>query len=107
MDIVSTPTRLKGEGLFIGCMQKNDGGGYVRPRSKRAAPERLNKKEEGQVRNWVETDYPLSFFRHEESLLWSSAHLAEDLIVLQSSCYLKRAGVLLGKPAVQGIHTGA
>ena len=95
------PDKVKGEGLFIGCVQKNDGGNYVRPRSKRAAPERLNKKEEDLVRNWVETDYPLSFFRHEDHCYGFPQHLTDDLIVLQASCYLKRAGVLMGKPAAR------
>ena len=95
------PDRLKGEGLFIGCVQKNEGGSYAWPRHKKAAPEKLNKKEEDQVRSWIQTDYPLSFFRHQEHCFGLPQQLAEDLVVLQSSCYLKNAGVLMGKPAAR------
>jgi 16S rRNA C967 or C1407 C5-methylase (RsmB/RsmF family)/NOL1/NOP2/fmu family ribosome biogenesis protein len=92
------PDRLKGEGLFIGCVQKNEGGSWAWPRKKSAA-ERLTRKEEEGIRSWVQPDQPLLFFRHQEYSYALPEHRAEDLGVLQSSCYLKKAGVLIGKPA--------
>ena len=95
------PDRLQGEGFFIGCLRKNDGGNYTWPRNKKMTAERLSKKEEEGVRNWVLSELPLFFFRHQEYSYALPLSLAEDLAVLQSSCYLKKAGVLLGKPAAK------
>ena len=92
------PDRLKGEGLFIGCVQKNDGGSYTWPRKKNA-PEKLTRKEEEGIRSWVQPDQPLLLFRHQEYSYALPEHRGEDLGVLQSACYLKKAGVLIGKPA--------
>ncbi len=94
------PDRLKGEGFFIGCMQKNDGGDFVRPRNKKATPSpKLSKKEEENVSGWVRADVPLFFFRHQEYIQVLPGNLAEDLSLLQAACYLKRAGVRMGKLA--------
>jgi NOL1/NOP2/fmu family ribosome biogenesis protein len=61
---------------------------------------RLNRKEEEQVRDWVRP-VPLFYFKHQEYSYGLPLSLAEDLALLQSSCYLKRAGVLLGKPGAK------
>ena len=97
------PDRLQGEGFFLGCLRKNDGGNYAWPRNKKTGAGqlvRLGRKEEEQVRNWVQPA-PLFFFQHQEHSYGLPLSLAEDLALLQSSCYLKRAGVLLGKPGVR------
>jgi 16S rRNA C967 or C1407 C5-methylase (RsmB/RsmF family)/NOL1/NOP2/fmu family ribosome biogenesis protein len=95
------PDRLNGEGFFIGCVQKNDGGSFAWPRNKKTTSEKLNRKEEEQVRNWVQAGYPVSFFRHQELCFALPQQLTEDLGVLQSACYLKKAGVWMGKPALK------
>ena len=97
------PDRLQGEGFFIGCLRKNDGADYSWPRNKKTGAGqlvRLGRKEEEQVRNWVQPAQ-LFFFQHQEHNYGLPLSLAEDLAILQSSCYLKRAGVLLGKPGAK------
>jgi 16S rRNA C967 or C1407 C5-methylase (RsmB/RsmF family)/NOL1/NOP2/fmu family ribosome biogenesis protein len=95
------PDRVQGEGFFIGCLRKNDGGSYSRPRSRKPGSEQLSKKEEGGMSSWLGTDLPLFFFRHQEYAHALPLSLAEDLAILQSACYLKKAGVLLGKPGAK------
>ena len=87
------PDRLEGEGFFIACVRKTDGGSFVAPR-KINAPERISKKEQELL--WVRSDIPLYFFRHQEQVHALPAMLAADLPILQSACYLKKAGITLG-----------
>jgi 16S rRNA C967 or C1407 C5-methylase (RsmB/RsmF family)/NOL1/NOP2/fmu family ribosome biogenesis protein len=94
------PHKLHGEGLFIACLRKTDGGSFVPPR-KSSAPERISKKEQELLQPWVRQDTPLFFFRHQEQVHALPATLAADLPILQSACYLKKAGITLGTPAVK------
>ncbi|HEV2481778.1 MAG TPA: RNA methyltransferase [Puia sp.] len=94
------PDKLKGEGFFIACLRKTDGGSFVPPR-KTNAPERISKKEQELLQPWVRQDVPLFFFRHQEQVHALPATLAADLPVLQSACYLKKAGITLGTPSAK------
>lgn len=89
------PDRLKGEGLFIACLHKTEGGNFAPPRKKNA-PERPSKKEEEVVQRWLKPETPLFLFRHQEYVNALPASLAGDLQIVQSACYLKKAGVTLG-----------
>jgi 16S rRNA C967 or C1407 C5-methylase (RsmB/RsmF family)/NOL1/NOP2/fmu family ribosome biogenesis protein len=94
------PDRLKGEGFFIACLRKNDGAAYTPPR-KRSTPEKPAKKDEERMGAWIRPETPLFFFHHQELIYGLPATLAADLSIIQSSCYLKRAGVPLGKFSVK------
>ena len=89
------PHKLHGEGFFIACLRKTDGGSFAPPR-KLSAPERISKKEQELLQPWVRQDVPLFFFRHQEQVHALPATLAADLPILQSACYLKKAGITLG-----------
>jgi 16S rRNA C967 or C1407 C5-methylase (RsmB/RsmF family)/NOL1/NOP2/fmu family ribosome biogenesis protein len=102
------PDKLKGEGFFIAVLRKNDGGEFVVPRGKRPGAgkpvaDKLTKPEELQVRNWVRDDLPLLFFRHNEHVYILPEHLGMELPFLQSCCYLKKAGVMAGKPTAKDL----
>jgi 16S rRNA C967 or C1407 C5-methylase (RsmB/RsmF family)/NOL1/NOP2/fmu family ribosome biogenesis protein len=90
------PDRLKGEGFFAACLRKEDGGAYIPPR-KLAGPERPGKKDEGRIRDWMKPEEASYFFYHQEQIYGLPRELAGDLSILQSACYLKRAGVPLGQ----------
>jgi 16S rRNA C967 or C1407 C5-methylase (RsmB/RsmF family)/NOL1/NOP2/fmu family ribosome biogenesis protein len=94
------PDKVKGEGLFIACLRKTEGGAYVAPR-KRTIPERPAKKDEERINAWIRPETSPFFFYHQELIYGLPASLAADLPVIQSSCYLKRAGVPLGKLSVK------
>ena len=94
------PDRLDGEGFFIACMRKNEGGTYVAPRKKNA-PERPTRQEELRIREWVRDEKPLFFFRHQEQIYALPESLAAELPLVQSACYLKRIGVPMGKLAAK------
>ncbi len=90
------PDRLQGEGFFIACLRKNEGAAFTATRKKQS-PERPAKKDVQRIKTWIKPQTPLFFFSHEELIIGLPEQLATDLSVLQSCCYLKRAGVPLGK----------
>ena len=90
------PDKLDGEGFFIACLRKEDGGVYSAPRKKNI-PEKLSRVEETRVREWVRPDAAVAFFRHQEQINALPESLIAELPLLQSACYLKRAGVPMGK----------
>lgn len=95
------PDKLEGEGFFIAAVRKQDGGAFTYPKSKRQGIEKLSRKDVDALKGWVKEMEALSFFRHEETVRALPAALTEDLSYLQSFCYLKKAGVLLGKPSIK------
>lgn len=95
------PDKLKGEGFFIACVRKEEGGAFSYPKSKKPAPERLTRAEEGQIRGWIRPEARVTFFRHNGQAYALPEHLMEDLIYIQASCYLKKAGILAGTPAAR------
>jgi 16S rRNA C967 or C1407 C5-methylase (RsmB/RsmF family)/NOL1/NOP2/fmu family ribosome biogenesis protein len=94
------PDKIKGEGFFIACLRKT-GGGSFSPRRKTNAPERISKKEQELLQTWVRQGQPLFYFKHQELVHALPANLAVDLPILQSACYLKKAGVALGTPTAK------
>lgn len=95
------PDKLKGEGFFIAAVRKNEGSTFSYPRNRKQGLEKLSRKEEEALGPWIAEHSRLFFFRHEEMVRALPAALAEDLTYLQSCCYLKKAGVLLGQPSVK------
>lgn len=95
------PDKLKGEGFFIAAVRKEDGGTFTYPKSRRQGIEKLSRKEAEELNRWVKGEDALFFFRHEDTVRALPAALAEDLSYLQSFCYLRSAGVLLGKPSMK------
>lgn len=101
------PDKLDGEGFFIACLRKVDGGEYSAPASrKKTVPEKLSRAEEARVREWVRPDEAVAFFRHQEQINALPESLIAELPLLQSACYLKRAGVPMGKLSAKELIPG-
>ena len=94
------PDKLDGEGLFMGVLRKKDGSTDICYR-KKPALERPSKKDEERISGWIRPELPMAYFHHQELIYGLPAGLAAELPVVQSCCYLKRAGVPLGKLAVK------
>ena len=97
------PDKVKGEGLYMAGVRKTGGAAFVAPR-KKGGVERLTRKEEDVIGGWVRPDTGLVYFRHGELIHAIPAGVLADVSVLQSHCYLRRAGVSLGKAA--GVSLG-
>jgi NOL1/NOP2/fmu family ribosome biogenesis protein len=91
------PDKLQGEGFFITVVQKSEGDTFSYPKHKKQGLEKLSRAQAEELRPWVAAGKELYFFRHEEFVRSLPAGSADDLSYLSSSCYLKKAGVLLGQ----------
>ncbi|HSZ84611.1 MAG TPA: hypothetical protein VK787_01200 [Puia sp.] len=93
------PDKLKGEGFFISAIHKKDGSDFYFPKTKKNNYERLIKNEEVMVRKWITDDADVIFFKKNELVYALPSNQQDDFTFLQSSLYIKKAGVLLGKIA--------
>jgi 16S rRNA C967 or C1407 C5-methylase (RsmB/RsmF family)/NOL1/NOP2/fmu family ribosome biogenesis protein len=91
------PDKVKGEGFFISCVKKKEGGEFFFPRAGNQSLTKLGKKETALVTNYIKRDLFLIFFIHDGLVNALPASLERDLIYLRAFLYLKKAGVLLGK----------
>ncbi|HLX65914.1 MAG TPA: hypothetical protein VKR41_02930, partial [Puia sp.] len=102
------PDRVRGEGLYMACLRKVGGAAFAAAR-KKGSVERLSGKETEKLGCWVRADRGLAgradpglaYFRHAELIHVIPEPLLAELSVLQSACYLRRAGVPLGKWSVK------
>jgi 16S rRNA C967 or C1407 C5-methylase (RsmB/RsmF family)/NOL1/NOP2/fmu family ribosome biogenesis protein len=90
------PDRLRGEGLYMACLRKTGGGAFVAPR-KKGLMERVPKKELEKISGWISAAAGMATFYHQELIHLIPEELMAELSVLQSACYLRRAGVPIGK----------
>jgi 16S rRNA C967 or C1407 C5-methylase (RsmB/RsmF family)/NOL1/NOP2/fmu family ribosome biogenesis protein len=92
------PDKIKGEGLFIACFKKKDGGdGSANIKKHRL--NRLTAKEEAILHPWIQQPQNFHFYHQNGSVLAFPSVMEQDLIRLSTSLYVKRAGVFCGKPA--------
>lgn len=94
------PNRLNGEGFFIGGLRKN-GGDAFRPPRRTVQPERPGNKEQQQLHHWIRPGTDLFFFLHGSEIHALPGRLASELPILQSVCYLKKAGITLGSSSAK------
>jgi 16S rRNA C967 or C1407 C5-methylase (RsmB/RsmF family)/NOL1/NOP2/fmu family ribosome biogenesis protein len=97
------PDKLRGEGLFMACLRKTGGAAFAAAR-KKGSIERVPKKDLEKMSGWVRSDRglaALAYFYHRELIHAIPEVLLAELSVLQSACYLRRAGVPIGKLSVK------
>ncbi len=91
------PDRLKGEGFFIAAFKKNgivDTGGRIDPKLKNK-PQLLSKTEKEIIEPYLDTG-DLVFFKWQDEIIAIPGELMNDMQLLQSSLYIKKAGVKIG-----------
>jgi 16S rRNA C967 or C1407 C5-methylase (RsmB/RsmF family)/NOL1/NOP2/fmu family ribosome biogenesis protein len=101
------PDKLRGEGLYMACLRKSGGAAFAASRKKGGAErrkgvsDRLPRKDEERLKSWVRDDLGLAYFYHSEFVYAIPEGLLPEISVLQSACYLKRAGIPIGKWSVK------
>jgi len=94
------PDQLKGEGFFISVLRKKQGDEYFNyPKSNKKLIAKPNKNEEATIRNWIRVDQDVDIIKKDSHLYALPSNSISDFLQLQSSVYIKKAGVLLGKMA--------
>lgn len=94
------PDKVKGEGFFIACMEKQESEGGEVAYPKKSKLEKLSKNEVAIAEQWVK-DETVAILKWKELALAVPARFVQDLDLLQQSLYIKQAGVALGQITVK------
>ncbi|HYC29934.1 MAG TPA: RNA methyltransferase, partial [Chitinophagaceae bacterium] len=89
------PGKVYGEGFFIACLQKNDGGEPSHS-FKQKVP-KLSKPELHAVSGWIDPRASMHLFRHKEDVIAVPQSFEPYIPLLQNKLYLRQAGITLGK----------
>jgi NOL1/NOP2/fmu family ribosome biogenesis protein len=89
------PDKVKGEGFFIACLQKHDGGDASY--STKQKSQKLSKSEQQAVSGWIDAAEGLHLFRHKEDVIAVPRSFEPFIPLLQDALYLRQAGITLGK----------
>ena len=96
------PYRVKGEGFFIATFKKMPSGTEVnnevqnqKSKTKRK-PEKISAKEIEILKPYLINVNDFFFIKQNEEIIAMPLHLENDLAIIQSSLYIKKAGVKLG-----------
>jgi NOL1/NOP2/fmu family ribosome biogenesis protein len=91
------PDKLKGEGFFIAAFRKNEASIYKQQdRKERTVPGKVSKNEIEIISPWLKNAGDHFFIKQNEELIAMPLHLQHELSLLQSSLYIKKAGVRMG-----------
>lgn len=93
------PDKIKGEGFFIAAIQKTGGDAFTDARPARNKTDTLSRAEAELVQPWLKKETDLVLFRQQDHILALPASLQQDMAVLQSATYIKKAGTTVGKLA--------
>jgi 16S rRNA C967 or C1407 C5-methylase (RsmB/RsmF family)/NOL1/NOP2/fmu family ribosome biogenesis protein len=91
------PNRLKGEGFYIACYRKRDGESESPQRVKKGKQIKIAASEKDVIKPWLKDDLELIFYRNGEEIFAVPSAFEDDLGVIQSNLYIKKAGVAIGK----------
>ena len=96
------PYRVKGEGFFIATFKKMPSGTEVNNEVKKQKsktkrkPEKISAKEIEILKPYLINVNDFFFIKQNEEIIAMPLHLENDLAIIQSSLYIKKAGVKLG-----------
>jgi 16S rRNA C967 or C1407 C5-methylase (RsmB/RsmF family)/NOL1/NOP2/fmu family ribosome biogenesis protein len=96
------PDKVKGEGFFIAAFNKGTGeiAASHENRKQRSKPkgnaDKTNTKEIEIIKPWLTDAAEFFFIEQNEELIAMPAHLQEDLSIIRSALYIKKAGIRLG-----------
>lgn len=93
------PYKVKGEGFFISCFRRKDGGSSgVRP-PKKSLLQKASKSETGIVQPWLQAGATVQLWKQKEELLAFPQQLEKELLTIVDNVYVRRAGIAIGKIA--------
>lgn len=96
------PDKVQGEGFFIACFTKQGGptgNGYHGKPKKQDIPSR---NEAALAAQWLQNPSDFAFIKQQNDILAIPQPLMADLALLQSTLYLKKAGINMGQPVANG-----
>lgn len=96
------PHRVRGEGFFIACFEREDGAQARLPSGSKGTLSIPNKSAQAVVRNWLKQPGDGFMFQWQQVIIVMHEGLQRELAYLLSTgVYIRRAGVFVGKMAAQ------
>jgi 16S rRNA C967 or C1407 C5-methylase (RsmB/RsmF family)/NOL1/NOP2/fmu family ribosome biogenesis protein len=93
------PDKIQGEGFFITCLRKEDGGtAQLRP-PKKSILQKLSKNETAIAGRWLKTGLSLQLLKQGDRILAIPAAQESALMAIVEKLYVRSAGISLGKIA--------
>ncbi len=97
------PDKVKGEGFFIAVVRKKDGEALAGIKPGKNSIEKLSKAEESIVKPWLQQEGEgFVLFKQSDEVIALPSALQNDLTLLKSALYIKKAGITVGKIAGKG-----
>jgi 16S rRNA C967 or C1407 C5-methylase (RsmB/RsmF family)/NOL1/NOP2/fmu family ribosome biogenesis protein len=93
------PYKTKGEGFFISCFRKQDGGNSVIRPPKKSLLQKASKNETGIIQPWLQPGSPVQLWKQKEEILAFPQQLEKELLTIVDHVYVRRAGIAIGKIA--------
>jgi 16S rRNA C967 or C1407 C5-methylase (RsmB/RsmF family)/NOL1/NOP2/fmu family ribosome biogenesis protein len=93
------PYKIKGEGFFISCFRKQDGGRSALKPPKKSLLQKASKNETGIVQSWLLQGSPVQLWKQKEEILAFPQQLEKELLTIVDNVYVRRAGIAIGKIA--------
>lgn len=90
------PDKVDGEGLFVACFKKN-GGGDRHSSSKKSKLVPATRNDVAAVADWIEDINQYKLFDLNGEIYLFPGTLLDELQMLNSNLYLKKAGVMVGR----------
>jgi 16S rRNA C967 or C1407 C5-methylase (RsmB/RsmF family)/NOL1/NOP2/fmu family ribosome biogenesis protein len=93
------PYKIKGEGFFISCFRKQEGGANsIRP-PKKSLLQKASKNETAIIQPWLQPGWPVQLWKQKEDILAFPQQLEKELLSIVEHIYVRRAGTVVGKIA--------
>lgn len=93
------PDKVKGEGLFVACFRKKEGGDDNLRAPKKAKWQKLSKAEEAVIEPWLRIDAPVQLWKQGDMIIAFPESLEQELMIVSEHLYLRKAGIIIGKIA--------
>ena len=93
------PYKIKGEGFFISCFRRQDGGSSTLKPPKKSLLQKASKNETGIIQPWLQSSSPVQLWKQKEEILAFPQQLEKELLTIVDNVYVRRAGIAIGKIA--------
>lgn len=97
------PDKVKGEGFFLACFRKKEGSGNTVRTPKKNKWQKVSKTEAAVLQPWLRTDQSIQCYKQADMIIALPEALEEALQIVSEHLYLRKAGIIIGKLAGNGL----
>ncbi|MFM2327492.1 MAG: hypothetical protein RIR31_1694, partial [Bacteroidota bacterium] len=91
------PDKVKGEGFFIAAFRKTQNEDFLlQEKKQKNGAEKISKADIETIKPWLKNGEDYFFIKQNEEIIALPIHLQTDLAAIQSSLYIKKAGIRMG-----------